>query len=199
MPKIGLAYISDREDLYLPRCQKSVSSHIEYDFYAETVIDDREHKLGLAGAANAAWQWAVEQDLDYLFHVEEDFIFTGAVDILELRDILDLNPELAQVCLQRQATAPHEIYAGGVMKALGAEARICNSCGLRWSVQSSIFSLNPSLIPRHVFELGWPTSNESGFTQQLLDLGYAFGFLGHPSDMRVVDTIGNMRSAGWRE
>jgi len=196
--KIGLAYISDREDRYLPQCKASVEQHLDYPFVATTVIDDRHHRLGLAGAARAAWQWAVEQDVDYLFHMEEDMLLVRDVDIQEMVDVLVNNVELAQVILHRQPWSGDEHRVGGVMQRMGAEPKDCKSCDLRWSTQKFIFSLNPCLIPRDVLEIGWPDDNEAGITQTLLGMGYEFGFLGHPTDEPYVNHIGSTRGDGWK-
>ena len=196
-PRVGLAYISDREDLYLPRCKASVEEHIDYPFVAVTTIDDRQHKLGMAGAVNAAWSWAVDNDLEFLLHWEEDQFIVRTLDIEDMVTVLDLNPELSHVVLNRYPYGG-DIALGGPMKALGAEPKECTGCGAKWSTHKTLFSLNPCLIPRHVFELGYSNENEAGMTKVLLDQGYEFSFLGHPTDEPYISHIGDIRGAGWK-
>ncbi len=200
MTRIGLAFISDRGDMYLPECRKAFTRNVGWAFTATTVIDDQQHRLGMAGAVNAAWSWAIENDVDYLLHVEEDMHFTRTVDVQRLVDILDLNAELAEVTLVRQPWSQEEALAGGVAKKLGAIPHSCDceDPPLRWSTQDYIFSLNPSLIPRRILELGWPAGNEAEMTSILLDRGYEFGLYGHPEDAPVIEHVGHVRGAGWR-
>jgi hypothetical protein len=113
--RIGVAFISDRGEKYLPACRESFGMHYDGPLDGVCVIDDRDHRLGLAGAAQAAWDWARTEDLDYLIHVEEDFRFVAPFDVLNAVDILTAEPLLAQVVLKRQPWSPQEHAAGGII------------------------------------------------------------------------------------
>lgn len=187
-------FISDRQDLYLPTCQRSVAENVHGRIAEWHVIDDRDHRLGLAGAVQAAWEWALSTDADYLFHVEEDFVFHTPIHLFEMVDVLERNPHLAQLVLKRQPWSPEEQAAGGIMEMhphLYSEH-------VKWTEHERIFSLNPCLIPRRVLELGWPDSNEAGFTQTCIENGYRFAFFGGIKDAPVVLHVGAQRSYGWR-
>lgn len=210
--RIGVAFISDRGDKHLPDCLASFDKFVDLrhtmrdSVPPSTVIDDRDHRLGLAGAVQAAWDWAVKEDLDYLLHVEEDFRFVEPVDVESMVDVLVHDESIAQVVLKRQPWSPEERRAGGiiemhphdytphtVMVSEGEYRRYSI-----WTEHRRIFSLNPCLIPRHILERGWPAGNEAEMTTNLLADGYKFAFYGAKDDPPRVIHVGHERSAGWR-
>lgn len=195
---IGCIVVSDRGDLYLPGCINSLQENVRADF--TEIVDDHEHKLGMAGAVRRAWQWALDSGCDYLFHVEEDFRFLQPVDLDSLRYTLDRNPLLAQVVLKRQPVNDEEIAAGGIIESHPDDYTECKAWGrnIIWTEHSRIFSLNPCLIPRRVLELGWPDGNEAEFTQRCIDAGYRFAFYGARHAPPVVEHVGEVRAVGWR-
>lgn len=211
--RIGVVFISDRGDMHLPDCQASFRAYVHRTggIDAMRVVDDREHTLGMAGAVQAAWEWALaDADLDYLFHVEEDFRFVRDIDLDRLAAHLERSPYLAQMCLLRQPWSPEERRHGSLYAAVEAEApgtfRQMGSEGdpyTQWVFHKRLFSLNPCLIPRQVLALGWPSGplgvgNEAGFTRRCLDVGYSFGYAGRLTDDPWVEHVGDTRAEGWR-
>jgi hypothetical protein len=196
---IVAAFISDRADQYLPDCRATFEQRIVGDIHATTIIDDRDHRLGLAGAARAAWEWALDTGADYLIHIEEDFTFVAPVELDHMRILLDRHPHLAQIVLKRQPapTSPEELAAGGIIEQDPDAYTQWHDGHRSWVEHRKIFSLNPCLIPRHVLELGWPDGNEAEFTQTCLGKGYRFAFYGHRADPPRVMHHG-VRSQGWK-
>ena len=197
---IGVAFISDRADLYLPKCRESFDDFVAPsldDGVATTVIDDRDHRLGMAGAVRAAWDWAIERDVDYLLHVEEDFRFLE-LPLDGMLDVFRQDETLAQVVLKRQPWSPEEVQAGGIIECHPDEYTDHRADQLSWVSHQRIFSLNPCLIPRRILEIGWPDGNEAEMTSTLVGKGYRFGFYGHRADPPRVQHIGAVRGAGWR-
>lgn len=199
---IGVAFISDRQDRYLPGCISSfgehVLSHVPGGYLPTTVIDDRDHRLGLAGAVKAAWDWARTEGVDYLLHVEEDFRFNSRVDLDAMRQVLDTDKYLAQVVLKRQPWSPEEHRAGGIIELNPRDYTQRRDGDLWWVEHQRIFSLNPCLIPRWVLERGWPDGNEAQATDELVAAGYRFAFFGQRDDPPRVTHVGAERAAGWR-
>lgn len=199
---IGVAFISDRGNLYLPRTLAACDNLLT-GVDAVTIIDDHEHKLGMAGAVRAAWDWALETGCDYLLHWEEDFLPLAPVPLAEMIWALARAPYLAQVVLKRGPWSPAEHQAGGIIEMrpdaymevdLGADTTVMvhdqvGDCG---------FSLNPCLIPRAVLEIGWPDGNEAEATQIFAGKGYRFAFYGGRHDPPLVEHVGVVRGAGWR-
>lgn len=193
---VACAVISDRGDLYLPGCLESLAQHAPT--LQPFVIDDSAHRLGMAGAVRAAWSWALTGGADYLFHCEEDFRFHQAVPLDAMSKILEANPQLAQVVLKRQPWSDEEKRAGGQIEVAPDDYTDRAVGDLRWTEHRRLFSLNPSLIPRHVLELGWPDGNEAGFTALCHAMGFSFAYFGHRSDPPRCEHVGHQRGAGWR-
>ena len=107
--------VSDRPpDLYLRDCHDNLNQYLPVDVHVH-VVDDTEHRLGMAGAVRAAWAWALEQDADYLLHVEEDFRFID-LPLRAMQFVLERHQHLAQVVLKRQPWSDEEKRAGGQME-----------------------------------------------------------------------------------
>lgn len=192
---IGVAFISDRGDRYMPDCLRSFRSHVGFRQVDRAfVVDDSNHALGMAGAVRTAWQWATDNEFTHLLHVEEDFRFNEAVDVAAMAAILDANPRLAQVVLKRQPWSLEEHVAGGIIECHPDE--YIDRDG--FVEHTRIFSLNPCLIPRRVFTLGWDDDNEAGFTRRCVDAGMSFAFFGRRDDPPRVTHVGAVRSHGWR-
>lgn len=201
---IVAAFISDREDLYLPECQRSFWNNVPAGIikYWNTV-DDRHHELGMAGAVQKAWQWACDIGAKFLFHCEEDFRFDQPIPVGAMRRILDNNPHLAEVVLKRQPWSAEEHAAGGQIETNPAAYTQCSAGVLAWVEHQTLFSLNPCLLPRRTFELGWPAGplgvgNESGMTKKCLDAGMSFAYYGQKDDPPRCTHVGHIRGNGWR-
>jgi hypothetical protein len=214
VPRIGVAFISDRGDLHLPDCRESYRTHVLPRLAAAQVdisthvVDDRAHELGMAGAVQAAWTWALDEQVDYLLHVEEDFRFVMDLDVLDMVRILRQSPYLAQLCLKRQPWSLAERAVGdmfgtftGSVIGTGADGALLDRHG--FLVHRRLFSLNPCLIPARVLAYGWPSGplgvgNEAGFTKICLEQGHWFGYYGLRSDPPRVVHVGDTRAEGWR-
>lgn len=188
---IGVAFISDRGDKYLPEC---IASFGPPPGVPMTVIDDRDHHLGMSGAVNAAWEWALNEGCDYLFHIEEDFRLVGDFNVDNAVSLLQAEPGWAQVSLKRQPWTPEEQAAGGYMELRPDDYTDRGDATLH----RVCFSLNPCVIPATVLELGWPAGNEAEMTSRLVDLGYWFAVYGAKSDPHRVLHVGSERASGWR-
>lgn len=201
---IVAAFISDRADLYIDECLASFQRHVDLDLIsAHEIFDDRNHEYGMAGNVQRGFDWALEMDADYVLWLEEDFRFERAAPLREMRDVIYNHPHLAQVVLKRQAWSDDEVRAGGIIEANPGAYTQCYDARHSWVEHQCVFSLNPSLIPRAVLELGWPAGplgvgNEAGMTKRCLDLGLSFAFYGRTDDPPSVCHVGQQRGTGWR-
>lgn len=208
---IVAAFISDRPaDLYLDRCVKSLDDQPDAAHIGlRHVVDDRDHRLGMAGAVNAAWEWALGIDsalgrCEYLLHVEEDFeVFD--LPLAQMRYVLDRNPHLASVVLKREPWSQLEHQAGGQMEVNPTAHTQHGAFGrnVHWVEHDLLFSLNPCLIPRKTLELGPPPSNARGFEAEFADVcranGLRFAYYGKLDDKPRCRHIGAHRAGnGWR-
>lgn len=208
-PRVGVAFISDRGDLHLPDCRASFREYVLPRLadggadISTKIVDDRAHELGMAGAVQAAWAWALDEGVDYLLHVEEDFRFAMELDVLDLVRILRRSPYLAQLCLKRQPWSPEERWAGDIFATWPTEGEERLQDREGFLVQRRLFSLNPCVIPARVLELGWPSGplgvgNEAGFTKRCLEQGLWFGYYGARTDPPRVVHVGDTRGEGWK-
>jgi hypothetical protein len=192
--RVALVVISDRGDLYLPRMQESLDTWLPmFEFEQRIKVDDRDHALGMSGAVNEAWS-QIGPDIDYVFHVEEDWLFLAPIPLTHMCRTLQANPRLAQLVLQRQPLSPEEHEAGGVVgDHLG---RLVEQPG--WVEHTGIFSLNPCVYPASITRDGWPAGNEAEFTTRMVAEGRTFGFWGSRCQSPAVEHIGTVRATGWR-
>lgn len=222
-PKIALAVITDGRGEYLKQTIASLSPNLGYGFDGRFLIDDSgdpeyaawlddefphfkrwSHldRSGLAASVHSAWILARDSGADFLWHQEDDFTFTGPVDLGAMAGVLDEQSHLAQLSLKRQPVNHTEVAAGGFMEvAPWAYIDHRDDSGARWVEQEQIFSFNPCLIPRRVLELclaGASDGLERGVTDTLLAAGYRFGILGTITDPPRVTHIGASRSSGWK-
>jgi hypothetical protein len=206
---VALVVITDGRWQYLNEMFRSAREWLTYPFAHVRVVDDSggsgvggwpsefevvRHPLrrGLAAAVQSAWA-DLPADIDYVFHVEEDFVFVEPVDIDGMAMVLKEHGRLAQLVLKRQPWSPEETAAGGIIESHPDEYRQRDG----WVEHTRIFSLNPCLIPRVVVDMGWPAGNEAEMTARLVADGWSFGFWGRRDDPPRVFHIGARRSAGW--
>ena len=195
---IGVVVVSDRGDLYLPDCMRNLDEFVPH--LPRRVVDDSDHRLGLAGAAQAAWNIARDENWEYLLHWEEDFRTSQPLPLLDMQHALERFPNVSQIVLKRQPWSTEEKQAGGIIEMhpdMYEEASVFGR-GYRISLHRRIFSLNPCLIPRRVLELGWPKGNEAEMTAILNeDPENRFAFYGGKADPPRVEHVGAQRSAQW--
>ena len=67
-----------------------------------------ETNLGLSVNWSAFFDWLKEQDYDYILHQEDDVILTRPINVDDLISVLESDPKMASVVLQRQPWYFHE-------------------------------------------------------------------------------------------
>ena len=169
--------------------------------YPEFLHIDHVTRRGLAGAIQSGWNCALQHNIEYIFHLEEDFTFNEKCDLNMMVNFLECHPEYAELCLQRQAWSQEEIDGA---RWYGDSPLYTNMQDdtFEWFEHKELFSVNPCIIPRRILELEWPSGpigigNEDGFTQRCLDNDYKFAMLYHKEHTPMVHHIGGSRSEGW--
>jgi glycosyltransferase involved in cell wall biosynthesis len=151
-------------------------------------------RRGCSAAVSTGWLAASE--FDYVWHAEDDFIYTETVDLERMAAILEENPYLAQLALKRQPHGPVELAVGDLM-AVELD---------RWEDHEGfcdtdlIFTFNPCLIPKDVIAVALADPSprtEPNVTSSCLAKGYRFGYLGQTTDPPRVHHIGERRMEGW--
>lgn len=193
-PTVALVVISDRRDLYLPRCLASLDQHLRYRISQTVIIDDPDHRFTASGAVREGW--AQVDGVDFILHVEEDFVFTEPIDIGGMAAVLEAEPKLANLVLLRQSWSQPEYDAGGIIPLYADHMTDRVTARHPWVQHDRFFSLNPCLVPRRVYEQGFPEGSEPAMTELLLEQGYTFGYWGARNDPPRCIHIGGVRAAG---
>lgn len=127
---------------------------------------------------NAAMReiWVLAKDYDYVFMVEDDFVFNRGVELRDMIDLLEVQPTLGQIVLLRQAWFPNEFEAGGLIAALAVMGHkfgsIVGEGGLQIALpHRATWSTNPNLfrggawVENHPWPIG--DGSEYRFGQEL--------------------------------
>ena len=190
----------DGPDLF-PTVLVDDSGDDEYGRFAHELIGPdifvhHSHRRGLAGAIQSGWN--ALGDVDYILHLEEDFTFPDPIPLVDMLNLLHQDPNLAQVCLKRNAAlTPVEQTFGGFIEAnpdLYTEHD--NPTGPPVTLHHECFSFNPCLYPAWVRDGG--AGVEADVTKRLTDGFYHFGIYGRKFDPPRCVHIGDRRSNGWK-
>jgi len=189
--RIALLIMGTARSDYARRCMASLD---DSQFCGVLHHDDVEPRQGLAASVQLCWDELRSWDLDYVFHVEEDFVFPDPPPIDDMAAILAANPELAQVALYRQPWSPEEIAADGYLNLHSDQYEQREG----YLVTDRLFTLNPCLYPAWLMDIGWPDrGGEAEFTAICREKGLRFGLYGQRTDSARCIHIGARRSAGW--
>lgn len=217
---IALVVITDGRIDYLRQTIASAEEMLHAEWGARIIVDDSGdpdhaatiaaewprwatishlHRLGFAATVRTAWQAVIDAGVTHAVHLEEDFTFVQPLDVEALRELLDDQPDLAQLALKRQPVNPVEEAAGGLMGMWPLSARWQRPGFVEHIVT---FTTNPSLIPARVIRRALANETpltEPEITRHLLYEGYRFGYVGRLDDPPLVIHIGEHRMAGWRQ
>ena len=193
---ICLLLIGDGRDAYRERTLASLFTALPaFDDFVE--IDDREHRLGFAGAIQRGWDRVLQTGCEYVFHREADFTFNDEVPLLKMCGILKRDPRLVQIALLRQPWNEQEKAAGGIMQLHPEDYTEQRHGDAVWTEHRRNFTTNPSIYRAKLCERGWPQESESEgkFGLQLMaeDPEARFAFWGGKNDPPLVEHIGAER------
>jgi hypothetical protein len=163
------------------------------------VVDDKDHRLGFAGAVQQGWDQILDTDAKWIFHLEADFTFNKRVP-LEGMAAIAADEHVAQVALKRQPWNEQEKRAGGIVEL---DPDSFEECRRYWdylshpyTVHRKFFTTNPSLYRRDIAERGWPqeANSEGKFSIKLFeDPAVVSTFWGGKFDAPMVTHIGDER------
>lgn len=224
MSKIALLFVTDGRKHFAERTLESLRQYVRPSIFSYAIaVDDSldpkysawldgqwgwtthlppgKEKRGFGGAIQAGWD-AIPADVDYIFHLEDDFVFNQRPTLAAMRWILQSNPHVQQVALKRQPWNPQEAAAGDMALRWGADSFVQREGDDRdgaggwpkWYEHRIFFTTNPSMYRRSLIERGWPTGpqSEGRFSVELFasDPLYQSAFLGTLGDKPWVEHIG---------
>lgn len=131
-------------------------------------------RLGFAGAIIESWK---DIDTEFIFHLEEDFIFNESINLDTLIHILDNDKELAQVALKRQKWGEEKL---GFMEDNAKKyTEVETPYGLI-TEHKEFFTTNPSMYRKSLTLLGWENVrySERNFSDKVFKNGFKCAYLG---------------------
>lgn len=217
---IALLVVTDGRDDYLRRCVTSTNERLHGPIGERWMFDDTGNpsyrtrlaarfprfrhihggpRQGFGGAIAAAWQHLAQHShADWVFHLEQDFVFRRRIDLDAMAAVLQARPYLRQMALRRQAWNAAEQAAGGVVERHPDAYRECrDDAGRAWLEHRLFWTTNPSLYRRSTCSLGWPvvSRSEGVFTRRMLaDPAARFGYWGARDSGVWVEHVGHQRS-----
>lgn len=157
------------------------------------VVDTARSPRGFTKQIILAWS-LIDEDIDYVFHLEDDFIFLEPLRIKDMISVLERNPKLVQMALLRGPVNEEERAAGGIVEK-APDDYILIEDQFVWREHRKFFTTNPSVYKRSLTLRGWPDvpNSEGIFGWQLFeenpDLRSAFW-----TDHVTIEHIGHIRS-----
>ncbi len=156
-----------------------------------------ERRYGFAGTIEAAWRFLSGHcGEEYVFHLEDDFVFTRPVDLAAMSEVLAAHPHLAQLALRRQPWNEAERAAGGIVEQWPDAYDDLEDGAHAWLEHRLFFTTNPSLYRRELCTRGWPLvkRSEGRFSTDLFaDPDVRCGFWGARDSGEAVHHIGAER------
>lgn len=162
-------------------CQDSTFKSFLNSLYDYEVYHNYE-KLGFCGAIQKGWD--VLPPTDYVFHLEEDFIFNKKVDVEKMKEILQ-DDKICQVSLKRQKWGSE---VNGFIEDNPQDYEQKEG----YVRHRNFFTTNPSLYKYDITKIGFPQvkRSEHEFSQILFNLGFYSAILGDKFDPPKVEHIG---------
>lgn len=157
---ICLLVISDGRDGYRERSLASADVCLP-PFADRIEVEDRDHRLGFAGAISEGWRRVLEAGHEWCFHLEADFVFNRPVPLGQMLRAMEANKHLVQMALLRGPENSAEASAGGVIEQHSNDYVQIHDGPHSWLEHRRFFTTNPSLIPGWVMRAGWPQGSES--------------------------------------
>jgi hypothetical protein len=135
--------------------------------------------VGFCRATSLLWHEASRAELDFVFWLEDDFLFLRDLELRPLAEVLFEQPRLSQMALMRGPANSDEELAGGVIAAAPQAYRFHET----WVESRRNHSTGCSLMRRAFMEANpWPfeygSECEGQFSLDLLASGFSFGVWG---------------------
>lgn len=220
--RIALLFITDGRQRCAERTLEALREMVGVEaFEASVVVDDAcdpvysswldevwpwtvhlpsgRSKRGFGGAIQSGWQAieALDPGIEYVFHLEDDFILLRSPRFGDMARILGENPHVVQVALKRQPWNEVERVAGGIVE-VNPDAFTQRAVeGREWFEHRAFFTTNPSMYSRALVRRGWPSGDfsEGRFTASVLaDPDACFAYMGRKFDEPWVLHIGDERT-----
>lgn len=171
--KICIIILTDGRNDYLARTLESMEKHLVFPEGSEVfkiMVDDwpedrdlkelkklskkykidklvlNDSNIGIDKTVQKAWS-LVPEDIDYIWHQENDFEYLDLVNISKMMKVLE-SPIIVQTALVRQPWFPDEKEAGSLMNTRPSRFKQASVAGEDIIIHRDHFTHNPSLYKR---------------------------------------------------
>lgn len=127
----------------------------------EAVLLSATEKRGFDGAVRAGWDYLKYSSNEFVFHLEDDFLFKRPVDVMDLAVFLRRHSDVCQVSLLRGPANDQETVAGGVIQVDPDSYEQKGDDLHSWIEHRKYFTTNPSLYRKSLLGRGWPVGANS--------------------------------------
>lgn len=156
-------------------------------------------RRGFGGAMINLWRDTAERSqAPWVFHLEDDFLFTRPLNLTAMTDLLHRQPHLAQMALRRQAWGV-EVEVGGFMEQNpGCYSEHADDVDT-WVEHRLFFTTNPAMYRRQLIDVGWPEglNSEGRFGFVLKDRGLPWGVAGDDVRFGFYGSMEGGRDSVW--
>lgn len=164
----------------------------EYEIYSTG------RRSGFGGAIISAWNQLQNDNNDWVFHLEDDFVMSNLVPLSEMITVMNRNPHIVQMALRRQPWNEVEKAAGGIVEA-DPDSYEEKTNGIHtWLEHRKFFTTNPSLYRKSLtVEHPWPVglNSEGKFGIELFnDADKRSAFWGYKGEEPRCWHIGEFRN-----
>ena len=217
LPRVAVLILGDGRDAIRRQTVRSFLEHARGYHLADVVeVDDRDHTLGFCGAIQYGWRALIERERwrrscggdggwEYVFHLEEDWLFNRSFDVREMVQVLD-GGTVVQCALKRGPVNEVERNAGGLVEQWPDEYETCghvaagDGIDASWLEHRLFWTTNPCLYRMSLLSLyEWPDGPacERAFTDVCLEDGWRFAFLGAHGDKPWITHNGARTGTGY--
>ncbi|MBI2634981.1 MAG: hypothetical protein HYW79_00300 [Parcubacteria group bacterium] len=155
-------------------------------------------RVGFTKAIVSAWQKLKEDSNDWVFHLEDDFIFMEDIYIDNMINVIKNNDYIKQIVLLRQPIGNRERRKGGII-ASHPERYEDKTDGTNYWIEHRVnYSTNPSVYNKSlIYEHPWPDMpySERKYGRMLFkDPNAKCAYWGKSTDKPRVIHIGDVRN-----
>lgn len=136
--------------------------YLEKKYGDEYEIYSTGRRSGFGGAIISAWKQLQNDNNEWVFHLEDDFVFQEVIPLNEMMNVMNQSPHLVQMALRRQPWNEQEKAAGGIVE-MDPDSYTESNDGVNvWLEHSKFFTTNPSLYRKSLtVDYPWPTGTNS--------------------------------------
>lgn len=155
-------------------------------------------RVGFAKAMISAWDKLREDKNEWIFHLEEDFIFLEDIYIDAIIDVMNHNKHIVEMVLLRQPIGHRERMKGGIIASHPERYEDKTDNTNYWVEHRVNFSCNPCLYRKSLIsKYEWPDTpySEREYGKKLFsEPEVRCAYWGKSTDQPRVYHIGNIRS-----